>query len=75
MAYKFRFTVLGRYRTHLKANEPAVTVTMTSGEGEHQTYAGTLTMSEAEWAAFVEALQKGLRGNLEVEDRKVTAEV
>jgi hypothetical protein len=32
-------------------------------------------MSEDEWAAFVEALRKGLGMNLEVEDRKLTAEV
>ncbi len=67
--HRFKFTVIGRYRAHLKENEPAVTVTMAAGPDDHLTYAGTLTLSEAEWDTFVGGLEKGLNGAVVIDDQ------
>ena len=64
----FRFTVLGRYAARLKGNESHVTVNLAAGHGDHLVYAGTLTMSEGEWAAFVDALFPALGERLSIED-------
>lgn len=64
----FRFTVVGRYPARLRENAPAVTVNVSTGEGEHLVYAGTLTMSDEEWEAFVGALRSQLKDRIEVDD-------
>jgi hypothetical protein len=66
--YRFRFTVLGRYVARLKGNESHVTVNLSAGRGERFVYCGTLTMSEGEWAAFVDALFPSLGERLSIED-------
>ena len=66
--YGFRFTVLGRYTARLKGNESHVTVNLAAGRGDHFVYCGTLTMSEGEWAAFVDALFPSLGERLWIED-------
>ena len=66
--FHYRFTVLGRYPARLKGNEPAVTFNVAAGHGSHISYAGTLTMTEAEWQAFVDALQAQLGDKIEIDD-------
>lgn len=69
MAHRFRLTILGRYPARLKANQPAVTVNLATGDaGGHLVHAGTLTMSEPEWKSFVAALRDSLGDAVEVED-------
>ena len=69
--YRYRFTILGRYPARLKQNETAVTVNVLAGTGAHLTYSGTLTMTEAEWTHFVEALRAGLGDRIEVDDHRL----
>lgn len=64
----FRLTVLGRYPARLRSNAPAVTVNVAAGAGDHLVHAGTLTMAEDEWRAFVEALRATLKDRVEVDD-------
>lgn len=64
----FRLTVLGRYPARLRGNAPAVTVNVAAGSGHHPVHAGTLTMAEDEWQAFVEALRAALKDRVEVDD-------
>ena len=66
--FSYKFTVLGRYPARLKGNEPAVTVNVAAGDGGHLVFAGTLTMGEEEARALLEALEKSLGKNIEVED-------
>lgn len=66
--YEFRFTVLGRYTARLKGNESHVTVNLAAGRTGRFVYCGTLTMSEGEWAAFVDALFPSLGERLRIED-------
>lgn len=66
--YRFRFTVLGRYSARLKGNESHVTVNLSAGRDEHFVYCGTLTMSDGEWEAFVDALEPSLGSRLEIDD-------
>jgi hypothetical protein len=68
--FRYKFTVLGRYKARLKGNEPHVTVNVLAGRGDHFVYCGTLTMSEAEWGALGEALQRGLGKDLEIVDSR-----
>ncbi len=70
---RFRFTVLGRYPARLRNNQPAVTVTMAAGEGDHLVHAGTLTMAEDEWDDFVSALRRSKGAEVEIVD-EATAE-
>lgn len=67
-ARTFRFSVLGRYPAQLRDNATAVTVSMAAGEGEHVVHCGTLTMAEAEWDDFVEALRGSLGSRVEILD-------
>jgi hypothetical protein len=69
--HQFRITILGRYPARLKGNEPAVTFNVLSGTAGHLSYAGTLTMTEKEWEAFLDALRATLGDALEVEDHTV----
>jgi hypothetical protein len=66
--YRFKFSILGRYRSTLRGNAPHITVNMTGGADGHLVFCGTLTMTEDEWQSFVTALDKGLPGGVEVED-------
>jgi hypothetical protein len=59
---------LGRYPARLKENETAVTVNLLAGRGDHLTYAGTLTMAEAEWDHLIEAIRASLGDRVEVDD-------
>jgi hypothetical protein len=68
VAYRYQFTILGRYPARLKENETAVTVNVLSGQDEHLTYAGTLTMTEAEWEHLVDALRSSLGERIEIDD-------
>lgn len=70
-AIKFRFTLLGSYDAHLRGNEPHVTVNLLGGRGEHLVYCGNLTMSEAEWGLFSEALTRSLGDDVEIDDRRI----
>jgi hypothetical protein len=47
----------------------AVTVNVVAGRDDHLVHSGTLTMSEAEWATFTEALKASLGNDVEIEDR------
>jgi len=67
--HRFRFTVLGRYQTQHGGNEMAVTVNVVAGRDDHLVHSGTLTMSEAEWATFTEALKGSLGDDVEIDDR------
>jgi hypothetical protein len=71
----FRFVVLGRYPARLKGNEPQVSINVLGGGQGHQAYCGTLTMSEIEWATFIEALKDRLGDAVEVEDLGVAEAV
>ncbi len=67
--HRFRFVVLGRYRSPVLDNEHAVTVNVIAGEGEHLTYAGTLTLAESDWNTLAGALKYSLRDDVEIDDR------
>jgi hypothetical protein len=66
--YRFKFSILGKYQSTLRGNAPHVTVNMSGGPDGHFVLCGTLTMTEDEWEAFVEALDRGLHGGVEIED-------
>ncbi len=66
--HAYKFSVLGRYQTASKGNEPHVTVNFVAGEEGHLTYCGTLTMSESEWETLVDGLRAGLGDAVSVED-------
>jgi hypothetical protein len=66
--YRFRFTILGRYPARLKGNETAVTVNVLAGRGDLLTYAGTLTMTEAEWEHLIEGIRASLGDRVAVDD-------
>jgi hypothetical protein len=68
--FKYKFTVLGRYDARLRGNEPHVTVNLLAGRDDHLVYCGNLTMSEAEWVALSDALRRGLRDDLEIDDHR-----
>jgi hypothetical protein len=66
--HQYKFSILGRYPARLKGNESAVTVNMLAGHDDHLTFAGTLTMSDAEWNTFIDALKYSLGDGVEVAD-------
>jgi hypothetical protein len=68
LPYRYQFTILGRYPARLKGNEPAVTVNVLAGKDDHLTYAGTLTMTDAEWDHLVDALRSSLGDRIEIDD-------
>jgi hypothetical protein len=67
-SHRFRITLLGRYPARLKGNETAVTINVLAGTAGHLSYAGTLTMTEAEYRTFLEALRTSLGDAVEVEE-------
>ena len=66
--FSYKFTVLGRYPSRTKGNEPAVTVNVAAGDTGHLVFAGTLTMGEAEARALLETLEKALGDKVILED-------
>ena len=50
--FTYTFKVLGHYDSRLEGNEPHVTLNVAAGRDEDVVFCGTLTMSEAEWAAL-----------------------
>jgi hypothetical protein len=64
----FKLRVLRRFRAQLKGNESSVTATMLAGRAGHLTHCGTITMTEAEWERFVDAMTGALPGSFEVEE-------
>lgn len=67
--HRFRLTVLGRYQTQHERGEMAVTVNVLAGHDDHLVHSGTLTMSESEWATFIDALKRSLGDDVEIDDR------
>jgi hypothetical protein len=61
--------------TERDGNEPQVSINVLGGGQGHQAYCGTLTMSEIEWATFIEALRNRLGDAVEVEDLGVAEAV
>jgi hypothetical protein len=72
--YGFTFVVLGRYPARIKGNQPALTVNLLAGAEGHETYRGTLTMSEEEWDTFFWALKESLDDRVHVEDQALDEE-
>jgi hypothetical protein len=66
--HRYRFTVLGRYPARLRGNEPAVTVNVAAGDGDHLVHCGSLTMSQPEWDTLAGALRYSLREDVRIED-------
>lgn len=65
----FRLEVLGRYQARLAGNENAVTANLTAGdEHGHQVYAGTITLSESQFATLVEGLRSSLGDRFELDE-------
>ena len=65
--FTYAFKFLARSEPHGGDNEPSVTISVAAGRDEHLVYCGTLTMSEAEWEALREHLERGPRPDVEVE--------
>jgi hypothetical protein len=69
MAARFRFTVIGKYEIQGR-HEPQITANIASGMDTAFVHAGTLTMSESEWATLIDALLRALPGGIEIEDAR-----
>ena len=69
MSARFRFTVIGKYEIAGR-HEPQITANVASGSGTAFVHAGTLTMSQSEWASLIDALLKSLPGDVEIEDAR-----
>ena len=68
MGVRFRFTVIGKYESQ-RRHEAQITANLSAGSGGGAfVHSGTLTMSESEWAALIDALLKALPGRVEIED-------
>ena len=69
MPARFHFTVIGKYESRT-GNEPQITANVLAGSGSHFVQAGTLTMSESEWAALMDALLRVIPESVEIEDAR-----
>ena len=69
MPVRFHFTVIGKYESH-GGHEPQITANMLAGSNSHFVHAGTLTMSESEWAALIDALLRVIPDAVEIEDAR-----
>jgi hypothetical protein len=69
MPVRFHFTVIGKYESR-SGNEPQITANVLAGSGSHFVQAGTLTMSESEWAALMDALLRVIPDKVEIEDAR-----
>lgn len=63
---RFLLAVQGRSESSVGDNEPQLTVNLLTGTGGHFVYSGTFTLTESEWHDLVEALDAGLKGQLEI---------
>ncbi|MDP9341026.1 MAG: hypothetical protein M3Q23_02730 [Actinomycetota bacterium] len=72
--YVFTFVVVGRYPARIKGNQPALTINMLAGTENHETYCGTLTMSEDEWDTFFWGLKESLGDRVRVNDQAADTE-
>jgi hypothetical protein len=62
----YMLSLVGRYKTKTRQNEPQVTANLLTGTDDHFIYSGTLTMTEAEWNELVSVLRRGLKDRLVV---------
>ncbi len=62
----FMLSLVGKYKTRTKTNDPHVTVNVLTGSDSHMVYSGTLTMTEREWEDFSGALGRSLKGRVEI---------
>jgi hypothetical protein len=69
MPARFHFTVIGKYESRT-GNEPQITANVLAGSGSNFVQAGTLTMSESEWAALMDALLRVIPESIEIEDAR-----
>ena len=69
MPVRFHFTVIGKYESR-SGHEPQITANVLAGSGSHFVHAGTLTMSESEWAALIDALLRVIPDAVEIEDAR-----
>jgi hypothetical protein len=69
MPVRFHFTVIGKYQTR-SGKEPQITANVQAGSESHFVHAGTLTMSESEWAALIDALLRIIPDAVEIEDAR-----
>jgi hypothetical protein len=69
MPARFHFTVIGKYET-TGNHEPQITANVLAGTNSHFVHAGTLTMSESEWAALIDALLRIIPDAVEIEDAR-----
>jgi hypothetical protein len=69
MPAQFHFTVIGKYESRSGA-EPQITANVLAGSAKHFVHAGTLTMSESEWAALIDALLRVIPDSVEIEDAR-----
>ena len=68
---RFKFAVVGRFRSRVEGNDPQVIVSVLTGRAGHLVFSGSLTMTEAEWAALSNAMKQALGDGVELEDRAV----
>ena len=69
MPARFHFTVIGKYQSS-SGHEPQITANVLAGSNSHFVHAGTLTMSESEWAALIDALLRTIPDSVEIEDAR-----
>jgi len=69
MPVRFHFTVIGKYES-TGGHEPQITANVLAGSDSHFVHAGTLTMSESEWAALIDALLRIIPDAVEIEDAR-----
>ena len=69
MPARFHFTVIGKYESS-SGGEPEITANVLAGSNSHFVHAGTLTMSESEWAALIDALLRVIPDAVEIEDAR-----
>lgn len=65
-SFSFRFKILGRHEARLRGNEPAITVAVLAGRGDHLVYCGTLTLAESEWDVLSSTLRDALGDAVEI---------
>jgi len=69
MPARFHFTVIGKYQSS-GSREPQITANVLAGSNSHFVHAGTLTMSESEWATLIDALLRVIPESVEIEDAR-----
>jgi hypothetical protein len=69
MPARFHFTVIGKYESRT-GGEPQISANVLAGSDKNFVHAGTLTMSESEWAALIDALLRVIPDAIEIEDAR-----